>query len=72
MRYEDIAIMRECLHNSGYCFHHRATARKYQYTCGTYLIMDYKGRYGAGKKLVYSPGVDAKYLTVEYWLREEA
>lgn len=72
MRYEDIEIAREYLRNAGYSFHHRATARKYQYTCGIYLIMDYKGRYGTGKKLVYSLGADAKYLSVEYWLREEA
>ena len=72
MRYEDIEIAREWLRSAGYCFHHRATARKYQYTCGIYLIMDYKGRYGTGKKLVYSLGADVKYLSVEYWLREEA
>lgn len=71
MRYEDIEIAREYLRSTGYCFHHRATARKYQYRCGIYLIMDYKGRYGTGKKLVYSLGADAKYLSVEYWLREE-
>lgn len=72
MRYEEIEIAREWLYNTGYCFHHRATARKYQYRCVIYLIMDYKGRYGTGKKLVYSLGADAKYLSVEYWLREEA
>lgn len=72
MRYEEIEIAREWLRSTGYCLHHRATARKYQYACGIYVIMDYKGRYGTGKKLVYSPGVDAKYLSVEYWLREEA
>lgn len=72
MRYEEIEIAREWLRSTEYCFHHRATARKYQYRCGIYLIMDYKGRYGTGKKLVYSLGADAKYLLVEYWLREEA
>ena len=71
MRYEDIEIARENLYKDGYRFHHRATARKYQYDiCGAYVTMDYKGRYGAGKKLVYSPGIDFKYLSVEYWVRE--
>lgn len=70
MRYEDIAIAREYLYNFGYCFHHRSTARKYQYDIrGVYIIMDYKGRYGIGKKLVYLPGIGAKYLSVEYWIR---
>lgn len=72
MKYEDIEIAREWLYNEGYRLHHRATARKYQYgMCGTYLCMEYSGRYGVGKKLIYSPGIDAKYLSVEYWVREE-
>lgn len=72
MKYEDIEIAREQLYKEGYHLHHRATARKYQYDiCGAYLIMDYCGRYGIGKKLVYSPGIDAKYLSVEYWVKEE-
>ena len=72
MRYEDIGIARESLYKEGYRLHHRSTARKYQYDIsGAYVIMEYKGRYGVGKKLVYLPGVDAKYLSVEYWVREE-
>lgn len=72
MRYEDIEIARESLYKEGYRFHHRSTARKYQYDIsGAYVIMEYKGRYGVGKKLVYLPGTDAKYLSVEYWVREE-
>lgn len=71
MRYEDIEIARENLYKDGYRLHHRATARKYQYDiCGAYLIINYKGRYGVGKKLVYLPGTDVKYLSVEYWVRE--
>lgn len=72
MKYEDIEIARERLYDKGYRFHHRSTARKYQYDIrGAYLIMNYKGRYGLGKKLVYLLGIDVKYLSVEYWLREE-
>ena len=72
MRYEDIQITRESLYKEGYRLHHRSTARKYQYDIsGAYVIMEYKGRYGVGKKLVYLPGTDAKYLSVEYWVREE-
>ena len=72
MKYEDIEIARERLYKEGYHLHHRATARKHQYDiCGAYLIMDYSGRYGVGKKLIYSPGIDAKYLSVEYWVKEE-
>lgn len=71
MRYEDIEIARESLYKKGYILHHRATARKYQYDIrGAYLIINYKGRYGVGKKLVYLPGTDANYLSVEYWVRE--
>lgn len=71
MRYEDIEIARESLHKEGYRLHHRATARKYQYDIiGSYSVMEYKGRYGVGKKLVYLPGADVKYLSVEYWVRE--
>lgn len=72
MRYEDIEIARESLYKEGCRLHHRSTARKYQYDIsGAYVIMEYKGRYGVGKKLVYLPGVDAKYLSVEYWVKEE-
>lgn len=72
MKYEDIEIARENLYKDGYRLHHRSTARKYQYDiCGSYVIMKYNGRYGAGEKLVYLPGTDAKYLSVEYWIREE-
>lgn len=72
MKYEDIEIARERLYNEGYRLHHRASARKYQYDVGgAYMIMDYSGRYGTGRKLIYSPGIDAKYLSVEYWAREE-
>jgi hypothetical protein len=43
MKYEDIEIARERLYAKGYRFHHRSTARKYQYdVCGAYLIMEYK------------------------------
>ena len=71
MKYEDIQIARESLYTKGYRFHHRATARKYQYDIsGTYLIMEYSGRYGTGRKLIYSLGSDVKYLSVEYWVRE--
>ena len=72
MKYEDIEIARERLRKEGYYLHHRATARKYQYDIsGAYLIMEYSGRYGIGRKLIYLPGVGAKYLSVEYWIREE-
>ena len=72
MKCVDIQIARESLYTKGYHLHHRATARKYQYDiCGAFLIMEYSGRYGVGKKLIYSPGIDAKYLSVEYWVREE-
>lgn len=72
MKYEDIEIARERLYKNGFVFHHRATARKYQYElCGAYTILDYSGRYGAGKKLIYLSGDTAKYLSVEYWIREE-
>lgn len=69
IKYEDIEIAREQLYKRGLIFHHRSTARKYQYDIrGAYLVMDYKGRYGVGKKLVYLPGTDVKYLSVEYWV----
>ena len=72
MKYEDIEIAREQLYKNGFVFHHRATARKYQYElCGSYTILDYSGRYGVGKKLIYLSGDTAKYLSVEYWIREE-
>ena len=72
MKYEDIQIARECLYAKGYRLHHRATARKYQYDIqGAYLRMEYSGRFGIGEKLIYSPFTDAKYLSVEYWVREE-
>nr|DAP24938.1 MAG TPA: hypothetical protein [Caudoviricetes sp.] len=72
MKYEDIEIARERLYKEGYCMHHRATARKYQYDiCGAYTIINYSGRYGVGKRLLYSPGIGAKYLSVEYWVKKE-
>ena len=72
MKYEDVEIARERLYKEGYRLHHRATARKYQYDIrGAYLMMEYSGRFGSGRKLIYLPGVDAKYLSVEYWIREE-
>lgn len=72
MRYEDIEIARENLYKEGYRLHHRSTARKYQYDIlGEYLIMEYKGGFGVGKKLVYLPATDAIYVSVEYWVREE-
>ena len=72
MKYEDIQIARECLYAKGYRLHHRATARNYQYDIhGAYLRMEYSGRFGIGEKLIYSPFTDAKYLSVEYWVREE-
>lgn len=72
MKYEDIEIAREQLYKSGLVMHHRATARKYEYDVrGTFITLDYHGRYGTGKKLVYLPGDSAKYLSVEYWIREE-
>lgn len=71
MKYEDIEIAREQLYKNGFVFHHRA-ARKYQYELrGTCTILDYSGRYGVGKKLIYLSGDTAKYLSVEYWIREE-
>ena len=72
MKYEDIEIARAQLYKNGFVFHHRATARKYQYElCGAFITVDYHGRYGTGKKLIYLPGDSAKYLSVEYWIREE-
>ena len=72
MKYENIEIVREQLYKNGFIFHHRATARKYQYElCGSYSILDYNGRYGVGRKLIYLSGDTAKYLSVEYWIREE-
>lgn len=71
-KYEDIEIVREQLYKNGFAFHHRATARKYQYDLqGAYSVLEYRGRYGSGKKLVYLSGDTAKYLSVEYWIREE-
>lgn len=72
MKYEDIEIAREQLYKNGFLFHHRATARKYQYDLqGVYTVLEYSGRYGDGKKLIYLSGDTAKYLSVEYWIREE-
>lgn len=72
MKYEDIEIAREQLYKSGLVRHHRATARKYEYDVrGAFITVDYCGRYGKGKKLIYLPGDSAKYLSVEYWIREE-
>ena len=72
MKYEYIEIAREQLYKNGFVFHNRAIARKYQYElCGSYTILDYSGRYGTGKKLMYLSGYTERYLSVEYWIREE-
>ena len=62
---------KQYLMNAGLHLHHRATCRQYEYEIyDSYVSTIYKGRFGEGIKLVYSPFVGARYLTVEYWVEE--